>query len=491
MKAPLIVELACGVTTAAGIPAAGATARFYYPGTFTAAAGVFADDGVTPVSTSLTLDGAGRAFVRSAAPVRLVVQDSAGATVLDAEVVGGAADSCYVDNSLWNGGAPTSLQSVLTKIGTSLGADGLIKPGAASLGLGVGAWANGVHIDVTGENAGGLHPVVGDGVTDCTAGIQAAIALVEAQGGGIVYFPSGTYLFSADLVVSSGGVTLCGASAATTVLLNSNAAGNGITAVAVANISLRNLTIDEVNPCAGVAVNLDTCTDIDISDCIFKGYSFEINADDCDRGRITGCYFQGKAGTIAPIYLHGSTARFSVIACNTDSLGARFATCTGTGGQHSFAAINAPAVLPGVEIYVLGPYGVRVTTSPNVSIGAGSEYVTYDDYMAYGKHAPVAPGGTATPDTTGGRWQFEFAASGAGAITVAVPAPNPPISSLILIVFTLRNAGGATTWNMAAGYHLGPAGAPAAIDTTANYVTTIGFVGVAGAWHEAFRTVTT
>lgn len=50
---------------------------------------------------------------------------------------------------------------------------------------------------------------VGDGVTDDTAAIQAAITAANAAGGGTVYAPTGTYLISSSLVLSTG-VTLRG-----------------------------------------------------------------------------------------------------------------------------------------------------------------------------------------------------------------------------------------------------------------------------------------
>ncbi len=49
----------------------------------------------------------------------------------------------------------------------------------------------------------------GDGVTDDTTSIQAAINLV-ATSGGIVYFPSGTYIISSSLIIDNSNITLLG-----------------------------------------------------------------------------------------------------------------------------------------------------------------------------------------------------------------------------------------------------------------------------------------
>lgn len=51
---------------------------------------------------------------------------------------------------------------------------------------------------------------VGDGSTDDTVAIQAAIDSVEAQGGGTVHFPEGTYIVSDTLTIDNNGVFLLG-----------------------------------------------------------------------------------------------------------------------------------------------------------------------------------------------------------------------------------------------------------------------------------------
>lgn len=60
---------------------------------------------------------------------------------------------------------------------------------------------------------------VGDGVTDDTAAIQAAITAVGAAGGGVVYFPRGIYAITSALNVSAHGIVLVGHSRWATLLL--------------------------------------------------------------------------------------------------------------------------------------------------------------------------------------------------------------------------------------------------------------------------------
>jgi hypothetical protein len=67
---------------------------------------------------------------------------------------------------------------------------------------------------------------VGDGVTDDTAAIAAAIAVVDAAGG-VVYFPPGTYLTSAQINIFGANVTMRGAGPST-IIKAKNAANVGV-----------------------------------------------------------------------------------------------------------------------------------------------------------------------------------------------------------------------------------------------------------------------
>lgn len=63
---------------------------------------------------------------------------------------------------------------------------------------------------------------IGDGVVDDTTAIQNTINEVGASGGGTVYVPEGTYLVSAQLTMTSLGVTLLGAGRSTTILASAD-----------------------------------------------------------------------------------------------------------------------------------------------------------------------------------------------------------------------------------------------------------------------------
>ena len=77
---------------------------------------------------------------------------------------------------------------------------------------------------------------VGDGVTDDTTAIQSAIATASGYGGGVVYFPYGTYLISRTIQVTNQLMTLQGANMSTTRSVDTNglslqAITNGVTIV--------------------------------------------------------------------------------------------------------------------------------------------------------------------------------------------------------------------------------------------------------------------
>ena len=88
----------------------------------------------------------------------------------------------------------------------------------------------------------------GDGVTDDTAAIQAAVDAAEAAGGGIVFFPNGTYLTSSTLTVESSNVHLVGAGKSSTLINYTGSAvavqvGDGI--INAQNVQISNLYIND------------------------------------------------------------------------------------------------------------------------------------------------------------------------------------------------------------------------------------------------------
>jgi len=85
----------------------------------------------------------------------------------------------------------------------------------------------------------------GDGATDDTSAIQAAIDDIGTIGG-IVYFPPGTYLVTA-LTVSDSAVTLTGAGIGATNIVSATTTGDIITVAAVTGFSINNMDVGTIN----------------------------------------------------------------------------------------------------------------------------------------------------------------------------------------------------------------------------------------------------
>ena len=112
-------------------------------------------------------------------------------------------------------GAPTTLQAALDRLRTSFGAvDFNVLLGGVAMSL-TSALA---RFDIAFYNVKAYpYNAVGDGVTLDHVAIQAAITAASADGGGIVFFPAGTYLIATTLTVPAG-VSLMGSGAEGTII---------------------------------------------------------------------------------------------------------------------------------------------------------------------------------------------------------------------------------------------------------------------------------
>lgn len=172
----------------------------------------------------------------------------------------------------------------------------------------------------------------GDGSTDDTAAITAAI--VACSGGGIVFFPAGTYKVTStvDIVsIFSTSLTLMGVSQKYSIITgsvsgpifeNTNTNNSYPGALIMENLGVRN-----THSTAGVGVHLETGTTPDIRNCdlqalicIAFGSTDSVN-DQTPGGRIASCHFSSpsaswRAGSMA-IY----SAALDVTISNCSALG--------------------------------------------------------------------------------------------------------------------------------------------------------------------------
>lgn len=130
------------------------------------------------------------------------------------------------------------------------GADNIAATAITGLsGTTVQALLESVNSKVTAINpVGGYYVVtdptygaVGNGTTDDTAAIQAAIAAANTAGGGTVYFPPGTYVVSASLTLYAN-VKLIGHKA--TIFLKNASNVSAFVSTSVSNITIEDLKID-------------------------------------------------------------------------------------------------------------------------------------------------------------------------------------------------------------------------------------------------------
>lgn len=96
---------------------------------------------------------------------------------------------------------------------------------------------------------------VGDGQTDDSTAVAAAIASVENAGGGIVYFPPGVYVVG-QVAVTGNGVTILGAGAACSTLRANGATTPVVSVSGVSGFGFHNLSVDCAS-LSGVGIRLN------------------------------------------------------------------------------------------------------------------------------------------------------------------------------------------------------------------------------------------
>jgi hypothetical protein len=240
------------------------------------------------------------------------------------------------------------------------------------------------------------------GTTDSTGAIGTAIAAAEAQGGGDVYFPPGTYKISAQLTTSSY-VRLVGAGSGVAAISQTSTTANGIGAVDTTKVSIVGLSINGPGSGSGVGINLSLSVDndstyvhlVDVQVASFGSHGIEIQSSETchfDRVNVSGngadgfhiygtgtsckwdaCYALNNTAGIGYHLIGLSYSELSACAADSNSSGYSLSGCTSvklsacgaesnSSNGYTFSG-GANNKLDGCFVYANNNYGVHVTSS--------------------------------------------------------------------------------------------------------------------------------
>ncbi len=213
-----------GVRDTTGAVVASAKVRWYNPGTLVAATAYTDAACTTPATAPLTANAAGQFSLYFLEPVRVIIKDSTETTTYYDDIAAlNRHDSVYVTHASFNSGAETTLENILTSLGTNLGTDGNYKESSGATARAYSTWLGTTQVMVTDFGA------TGDGTTDDTTAIQAASDRVEARGGGWVFFPKGTYRINSAINIDTAGVNWRGVGPGVSIIKNYGTTTNAIT----------------------------------------------------------------------------------------------------------------------------------------------------------------------------------------------------------------------------------------------------------------------
>lgn len=533
----LIRELAiAGSRKSDGTANASGKVFLYEPGTTTLRPGYTDDTLSTAWTTSgggIPLDAGGRVAIWINEMVDVVVADSSGTTVNT--FVGynkTRAEQVEVENDNYLGaltdssgatsnalGGKTNLDDILTRAAGSLGPDFKYLESANATSRPYIEVIGDIHVSVKDFQA------VGNGVADDTPAIQLAANRAKARGGGVVYWPPGTYIVSTVALASATGVSFRGAGEKASIIKSSSTTANVMELTSCTGFSIEGIKITAAATNAASAIVLTGCTYATLRNVLIDdsgGGSFLIPliaASSSANLRFDGCDIYGKQNDAngRSIRLTDTTDVVMVGGYLRENAGAavEFAGATGRvtmlGVRAKAGALGSPKGLlwnancTGQDFTVIGcpsfreALGAYVTPFDMSALATDVRFFQYANQVD-GYQEDVASGGTVTPNRTRGT-DIRYRGTTTGvAYTVNAPVPTPVAGATAGMRDTLlrltfhNNAGGAVTgWNLNAAFHRGPAGAPAAIDTTDTYVTVITFQWDArdSVWREISRVVTT
>lgn len=185
-----------------GDPLAGGLLYTYTAGTTTPAATYTSSTGSTANSNPIVLDSAGRTpaqiWLDSTSSYKLILKDSNLVQIFSNDNIPGFTLASAVNYTPTGNFTATTVQGALDELGASTGAN-IVKYNQGATGAVTRTVKSKLQEVVSVKDFG----AVGNGTTDDTAAIQAAVDALSAAGvGGTVYLPAGTYKVTSNISIT-------------------------------------------------------------------------------------------------------------------------------------------------------------------------------------------------------------------------------------------------------------------------------------------------
>lgn len=207
------------------------TAWFYEPGTTNTLVTVYSDaDGLVPQANPVTLDAAGRCIAYLKAAARIEIYDSASALVEteqrsntisspQVEIENNAFTGVSLTTGSTTAGGRTDLNTAWDRLLESFGTTNfqVLKTGTTTP-VNLKDAFSGIASSVFYNVKDAPYSAVANGTADDTTPIQDAIDACAAAGGGVVWFPTGTYKITSALTLTNNKVSLWGPNARAAVI---------------------------------------------------------------------------------------------------------------------------------------------------------------------------------------------------------------------------------------------------------------------------------
>lgn len=482
-----------------GTPNASGSALIVNPGS-SAAQVVFSNAEETGTITQpVPLDAAGKATVYTNGPVDIIFQDSLGAA-LETKSLPNVVESSLVsvDPAAFTG--PYLSDAGTAALNSFGGVDFQYLAAPGGTALSVGSVLTGIQVSVKSFGA------KGDGLAIDTTAIQAAINFVVSKGGGVVYFPPGTYLIDASLSMSAAvsGVTFSGAGQGSSIIKQTGGALNVFTLSNASNTTIQNLGFAHTSSSTGAVISCSAMAGVVVNGISIAAGAFRTGASfsNCTSTLMANSTLRTVASAGAGrclVYTTGGGPHFvtnSTISPTGTDTGIEFATgnslCSVV-ACHFFGGLRGVLVTSSDNndlIRVIGCSGLSSNVSTPFSDASGGNNLLQVHNGINASSAAVISGGTVTPSPSlNGPYLYVTATTTGVAYVVAAPLMTlPQLRGTQLTIRFFNNAGGAVT-----GWTLNPIYKITATPISVNNLdqTTIVFTWDGTNWRETSRVVTT